>query len=765
MGRNPAATMSQAIETSAASSAACSFALPSDSIAGPCPTITRSRSHPRIDASELLKVAKTMQTHHPLACRRPLPPDMLSGRPAPLMNFARILLSVALLGALVCPLSVRGAESPDTAATSARIQSAAKAFLESLSADQRKLAVFAVDDPERKDWSNLPHTLHSRKGIAIGDLTPAQRVLAHHLIQAGLSSQGYLKTTGIMELDEVLLHLSGQDKADKPMFGLRYYWLSFLGEPSSEKPWGWQLDGHHLALNFSLSGREVAMTPTFMGSDPHEVREGLHAGWRVLGAEDDQGLALMESLRPEQRRKALLAAVAPADVITGPGRDKSLTEVAGLPFSEMDDAQKGLLLSLVDEYVRNYRPDLAARQIDRINRSGWDKVHFAWAGPVGPTAPYYYRVHGPTVLIEFDNNHPPGRKDGPINHIHSVFRDPQNDYGEDLLRRHLQESHGSAGTVSADGDGSFTIGPEYAIDPDLTDRGNPQGKFFEFAMPLAESRIFRGDDATLEPAKKPVRATRRIWVYVPAAYKDGAKAPLLIIHDGPGQMGLVRNALDNLTGAKDPKRSLPAFIAVAVENGGDDGKNSQRGLEYDTMSDRLARFINDEVLAAVLANPKIRAAYPHLAFTDDPWGRCVLGCSSGGAAALTMAWFRPDLFRRVMAYSGTFVDQQDDDAPEEAQYPLGAWEYHSAMKLIQSGEKKPLRIFTHVSEKDLRPNDPEETYHNWVMAGKRTEAALAEKGYPHRFVYSLASGHCDRRVFEQTLADTLVWVWSGYVAE
>ena len=142
-----------------------------------------------------------------------------------------------------------------------------------------------------------------------------------------------------------------------------------------------------------------------------------------------------------------------------------------------------------------------------------------------------------------------------------------------------------------------------------------------------------------------------------------------------------------------------------------------------------------------------------------------MGCSSGGAAALTMGWFRPDLFRRVIAYSGTFVAQQDEDAPEQAKYPFGAWEYHSGMKLIQNSEKKPLRIFTHVSENDLRPNDAEETHHNWVMAGLRTEAALKEKGYDHRFIFSRTTGHCDGKVFQQTLADTLVWVWRGYHAE
>ncbi len=312
-----------------------------------------------------------------------------------------------------------------------------------------------------------------------------------------------------------------------------------------------------------------------------------------------------------------------------------------------------------------------------------------------------------------------------------------------------------------EGNGNFAIGPDYRLDPALTDQGNPQGRLFEFAMQLADSEIFPGTDTTLDPRKE-VRVERKIFVYVPAAYVDGTKAPVLLTLDGPSNLNLVRNALDNLTIEKDPARRLPAFIAIAVQNGGDDSKGSERGLEYDTMSDRFARFLNDEVLPAVLANPEIREAYPNLAFTEDPWGKGVMGCSSGGAAALTAGWFRPDLFRRLITYSGTFVDQQDDDAPEEADYPLGAWEYHSSMKLIENSEKKPLRIFTHVSENDNRANDPEETYHNWVMANERTAAALAAKGYDYRYVFSRASRHCDRNVFEHTLADTLVWMWRGY---
>jgi enterochelin esterase-like enzyme len=315
-----------------------------------------------------------------------------------------------------------------------------------------------------------------------------------------------------------------------------------------------------------------------------------------------------------------------------------------------------------------------------------------------------------------------------------------------------------------EGNGNHVIGPDYKIDPDLTDRGNPKGKYFEFTLRLADSKIFPGTDATLD-SRKQVRELRKIFVYVPAAYQDGTQAPILVTLDGPSRLNLVRNALDNLTISSSANRKLPAFIAIGVENGGNDGKGSERGLEYDTLSDRFARFINDEVLPAVLNNAEIKAAYPNIAFTENPWGRGIMGCSSGGAAALTAGWFRPDLFRRLITYSGTFVDQQDDDAPEEKQFPLGAWEYHSSMKLIENSEKKPLRIFTHVSENDNRAKDPEETYHNWVMANERTAAALQAKGYDYRYVFSKATRHCDVKVFEQTLADTLVWMWRGYRAE
>jgi enterochelin esterase family protein len=304
----------------------------------------------------------------------------------------------------------------------------------------------------------------------------------------------------------------------------------------------------------------------------------------------------------------------------------------------------------------------------------------------------------------------------------------------------------------------ITIGPDYKIDPLLTDLGNAKGSYFEFTMRLADSKIFRGDAVTLD-TKKPVREVRKIFVYIPAAYKDGTKAPILVTLDGPNRLSLVRNVVDNLSTSKDPLRKIPAFITIAVENGGNDSKGSERGLEYDTMSDAFARFINDEVLPAVLSNTDIKAKYPKIAFSKNPWDKAVMGCSSGAAAALTMGWFRPDLFRRIISFSGTFVDQQDDDAPEEKAYPFGAWEYHSGMELIKNTKKKPLRIFMQVSENDLGAGTAEETHHNWVMANDRTAEALKAKGYGFKYYYTLKTNHCDSKVSEQLLAEALIWAW------
>ncbi|HSZ82672.1 MAG TPA: alpha/beta hydrolase-fold protein [Polyangia bacterium] len=319
------------------------------------------------------------------------------------------------------------------------------------------------------------------------------------------------------------------------------------------------------------------------------------------------------------------------------------------------------------------------------------------------------------------------------------------------------------GDPGTDGDGDLTISPPYTTQPDLTDQGNPKGKSFHFTMSSAQSQIFKGDDTTLLPANQHT-FTRGVDVYVPALYEDGTPAPLLVIQDGPGELGLVKNALDNLTISKDATRKLPVFVVVAIANGGGDSKGSERGLEYDTMSDRYARFVQTEVLPAVVADANVKAAFPRLTFTDDPEGKATLGCSSGGAAALTMGWFRPDLFHRVITYSGTFVAQQNDTAPEQAMYPDGAWDYHSNLDLIGKTPRKDLRVFLNCNQMDNGATAPASGEHNWVIANQRTAAALEAQDYHYRFIYAMQAGHCDGNVQNATLADTLVWTWRGFPA-
>jgi iron(III)-enterobactin esterase len=313
-----------------------------------------------------------------------------------------------------------------------------------------------------------------------------------------------------------------------------------------------------------------------------------------------------------------------------------------------------------------------------------------------------------------------------------------------------------------DGDGDFMVGPTYTKSADLTSKGAPTGKSFHFTMNSTASKIFLGMDTTLLAANQH-SFTRGVDVYVPAKYKDGTSAPFMVIQDGPGQIANIKLALDNLTQSTDPTRRLPAFIAIAVQNGGGDSKGSERGLEYDTMSDRYAQFIQTEVIPAVLADTTIKAAFPNLALTSDPDGRGAVGCSSGAAAAFTMGWFRPEWFRRIVTYSGTLVAQQNDTAPEQAMYPLGAWDYHSVLNLVGTTDPpKPMRVFINANQNDNGAGTGDANHHDWLLANQRTAAALKTKNYHYRFVEGLGAAHCDGRVQDLTMADTLLWVWRGY---
>ena len=292
-----------------------------------------------------------------------------------------------------------------------------------------------------------------------------------------------------------------------------------------------------------------------------------------------------------------------------------------------------------------------------------------------------------------------------------------------------------------------TIGPVYADAPELTVAdGMPRGVVSEFTMNSADSKIYPGI-AKNQPGTVPYQ--RRVAVYIPAQYVPGTPAPFLVVQDGMGYRDIVTRTLDTMIS----QRRLPAMAAVFINSGGGDAQGSERGLEYDTVSDAYARFVESEVL------PKITADY-HVTFTKDPDGRATMGGSSGGAAAFTMAWFRPDLYRRVLTYSGTYVNQQ---SPLNPTSPHGAWEYHE--HLIGQSPRKPLRVWLEVGEHDNGSTRDEASLHNWVLANQRMAAALKAKGYPYRYVFAEGAGHVDGRVTRQTLPGALEWLWQGYPAK
>ena len=295
-----------------------------------------------------------------------------------------------------------------------------------------------------------------------------------------------------------------------------------------------------------------------------------------------------------------------------------------------------------------------------------------------------------------------------------------------------------AASPGDEGDGDFKIGPTYVDAPELRARPDvPVGVINEFTMNSTDSKIYPG-------LKGPYQ--RKVAVYIPKQYVPGTEAPFIVAMDGLGYKSTLPRVLDNMIADK----KLPIMIAIMINSGGGDGKGSERGLEYDTVSEKYTEFIETEVL------PRISKEY-NVKFTTDPEGRASMGGSSGGAAAFTMGWFRPDLYRRILTYSGTYVDQQ---SPKNEQSPHGAWEYHE--NLIPKNDPKPLRIWLEVSEKDNGFAKDEASYHNWVMANQRMAAALKAKGYHYHYVFAEGAGHNDGKVTRATLPEALLWLWHGY---
>ena len=298
-----------------------------------------------------------------------------------------------------------------------------RAFLSSLSPFGRHKAVFRFSDEERFDWHYFPRF---RRGIALSDLNKSQTSLLHSFLRANLGPAGYRKAAGVIELESILGDLEGSWLRSPG----RYY-FSLFGDPAVA-PWGWRFEGHHLSLNVTHTPRGTSYTPMFIGANPARVPRGARAGWQLLRDEEDHGRAFLQSLDTAQRAQAIISARAPADIVTGTNRSFRLQRFEGLAGSAMTERQRQALLDLVLVYVRNAPQPAADAEIGKIRRAGIEKLHFAWAGGTQPGQPHYYRIHGPTVLIEYDNTYG--------NHIHTVWRNPHGDFGDDVLARHYAEA-------------------------------------------------------------------------------------------------------------------------------------------------------------------------------------------------------------------------------------------------------------------------------------------------------------------------------------
>jgi enterochelin esterase-like enzyme len=303
----------------------------------------------------------------------------------------------------------------------------------------------------------------------------------------------------------------------------------------------------------------------------------------------------------------------------------------------------------------------------------------------------------------------------------------------------------------------YADAPEYRVNPSV-----PQGDVHEFIMYSEDSKIYpgivriEGDLANkrdeygyrlpfpAEQLSKPGRYERHVYVYIPKQVKPGA--PFRVVQDGHSYINRLAPVLDNMIAAG----RVPAMIIVAPDSGGSDAQGSERGLEYDTLSDRYSNWVEQELLPAVSKKYGVT-------FTSDPEGRGTMGGSSGAICAWTMAWFHPERYHKVLSYSGTFVNQA---SPQDPRTPRGGWEYHAT--LIPNSPKKPIRIWMEVGEKDLHFDDPENTWHNWPLANNRMAAALKKKGYDYRYVWAREAHHVDPRVVMQTLPAALEWLWRDY---
>jgi hypothetical protein len=315
--------------------------------------------------------------------------------------------------------------------TAGRMAEAATTFLASLTVEQQARVMFSLENDERLNWHYIPR---ERRGLPWKEMNGSQRKLAHALLSSGLSRRGYAKALDIMGLESVLAELEGPNRRFPRDPDL--YHVTFFGTPSDESPWGWRVEGHHVSVNFLVvNGNRIAPTPNFFGANPARVPQGPLAGLRVLAAEEDLARHLLDSLDAAKQARAIIDADAPADIITTAEPRVKIDDPSGLPAKEMTEVQGRLMMDLVVEYTSRMPRDVADTRMNQIGKEGEAHIHFAWAGSVKRGEGHYYRVHGPSFLIEYDNTQ------NNANHIHTVWRDLKDDWGEDLLRGHYAKSH------------------------------------------------------------------------------------------------------------------------------------------------------------------------------------------------------------------------------------------------------------------------------------------------------------------------------------
>ncbi|WP_017317655.1 DUF3500 domain-containing protein [Mastigocladopsis repens] len=326
-----------------------------------------------------------------------------------------------------------------TGVSTAPVRRTAEAFLATLTPEQRAKTIFSVEDPEWRKWMN--QHFYIRQGTGFNEMTEAQREAAFDLLRASLSAKGLKQSRDIMRLN----HTLGELNKNFAEYGEWLYWITVMGAPSDKEPWGWQLDGHHLVINYFVLGDQVVMTPTFMGSEPVTASSGKYKGTTVLQTEQNRGLALINALDEAQRRKAIIEVSKTGNHNVGEAfKDNVVLDYAGIRATEFTTKQKEQLLDLIGEYVGNMRDGHAKVKMDEV-RWNLDETRFAWIGGTRPNSVFYYRIHSPVILIEFDHQTPIAlrhleRGKPTREHIHTVVRTPNgNDYGKDLLRQHYQQ--------------------------------------------------------------------------------------------------------------------------------------------------------------------------------------------------------------------------------------------------------------------------------------------------------------------------------------